>query len=163
MLGSETIPDNAFVSVHPVLGVSLLVSTRLLAPLASTDFADPFDGVVALAPRSLGPRIHGGRLLRRDYNPDVGSSRCGQRFIHRSRIVGSVCSEPRDSAFNLLEYRDANRRIGHNSVCESRRDDVAVPVNGQMQLARAAASARGPVLVSLPLVVAKYFSNRSSL
>ena len=32
MLASETIPDNAFVSVHPVLGASLLVSARLLAP-----------------------------------------------------------------------------------------------------------------------------------
>ena len=54
MLGSETIPNNAFVSVDPVLGVSLLVSTRLLAPLASTDFADPLDGFVALTPRSPG-------------------------------------------------------------------------------------------------------------
>ena len=135
MLGSELIPDNAFVSVHPVLGVSLLVSARLLAPLASTDFADPLDGVVALAPRSLGPRIHNGRLLRRDHDPDVGSSRCGQRLIHRSRVVGSVCSEPRDGAFNLLEYRDANGRIGYDSIGERSGDDVAVPINGQMQLA----------------------------
>ena len=104
----------------------------------------------------LARRIHNGRLLRRDHDPDVGSSRCDQRLIHRSRVVGSVCSEPRDGAFNLLQYRDANGRIGYDSVCESRSDDVAVPVNGQMQLAPAAAPARGPVFVCLPSTVAKY-------
>ena len=71
MFGPKTVPDDPFVSEHPVLGVSLLVSARLLAPLASTDFTDPLDGVVALAPRSLGPRIYNGCLLRRDHDPDV--------------------------------------------------------------------------------------------
>ncbi len=46
VLGPETVADDAFVSVHPVLGTSLAVGARLLAPLASTDFTDPLDGVV---------------------------------------------------------------------------------------------------------------------
>jgi hypothetical protein len=52
MLGSQTVSDDAFVSVHPVLGASLLVCARLFAPLASTDCTDPLDGLIALIPRS---------------------------------------------------------------------------------------------------------------
>ena len=114
------------------------------------------DSVVALAPSSLSPRIYNGRLLRRDHDPDAGSSRSGEGVIHRSRIVSSVCGEPPDRAFNLLEYRDANGRIGHNSIGKRRGDDVAVTINGQMQLAPTAALARGPVLMSLLLPVAEY-------
>ena len=78
MLSSETIPDNTFVSVHPILGVSLLVGARLLAPLASTDCTDPLDGLVALAPRSLGPRIHavffGGITILMSVAPEAASA-----------------------------------------------------------------------------------------
>jgi len=54
MLGSETSPDDTFVSVNRVLGASLLVGARLLAPLASTDLTNPLDALVALAPNSPG-------------------------------------------------------------------------------------------------------------
>jgi len=54
MLGSESFPDNAFVSVHPILGLSLAMGTRLLPPLTSTDLAYPRDGLIALIPNSLG-------------------------------------------------------------------------------------------------------------
>ena len=104
MLGSETVSDDAFVSVHPVLGSSLAVSARFLAPLASTDGTDPLDRVVALAPRSRGPRIHGGRLLRRDHDLDVAGTRCRERLVQWSRIVGSISCEPSDGAFDVLEY-----------------------------------------------------------
>ena len=57
MPGPETGPDDAFVSVHPVLGASLAAGTRLLSPLPSTNLVDPLDGLVALAPKSRGSRI----------------------------------------------------------------------------------------------------------
>jgi hypothetical protein len=47
MLRSEMVPGDALVSARPVLGPSLVVSTRLLAPLVSTDCTDPLGGVVA--------------------------------------------------------------------------------------------------------------------
>ena len=88
MLGSETITDDAFVSVYPVLGTSLVVSTRFLAPLTSTDCTDPLDGLIALAPNSGGSRIHGGRRHRWNHDPDVARTRCGQRLpIYGKREV----------------------------------------------------------------------------
>ena len=156
VLGSETIPDDAFVSVHPVLGPSLLVGARLLSPLASADFSNPVDRLVALTPRHLGPPIHGGRLLRRDHDPDVSSSGCGQRLIHRSRIVGTICGKLRDRALDLLEHRDPNGRIILTAVGERGGDDTPVTIDAQVQLAPAAAFVGGFVLVSLPLPVSKY-------
>ena len=91
------------------------------------------------------------RLHRRNHN----SSRFAQGFIHRTRIIGSVCSEPCDGAFNVLKYRDANGRIGNDSISDCRGDDVATPVNGQMQFAPATTAACS-VLVSLPFSVTKY-------
>ncbi len=60
MLGLEPIPDDAFVSVHPVLGASLLVSTRLLTPTAPASWyshrsKEAFDL----------QRIHGGGVYAR--------------------------------------------------------------------------------------------------
>jgi hypothetical protein len=45
MLGSKTVPDDAFISVHPALGTSLLVSACLLVPLSSTHLVDSLDGI----------------------------------------------------------------------------------------------------------------------
>jgi hypothetical protein len=141
MLGSETIPDDAFVSVHPVLGLRLAVGTRLFPPLTSADLVDPLDRMVALAPWSHGSRIHGGRLLRRDHDPDVGGTRFDQCLVHRSRIVGAICGEPRDRTFDLLKYREANGRIILTAVGERGGDDTPIPIDAQVQLAPAAALA----------------------
>jgi hypothetical protein len=77
-------------------------------------------------------------------------------LLPRSRIVRSVCREPRDAAFDLLEQRDRDTRIIRNSVGERRIDDEAVLINAQVQLAPTATLVRSLVLVRLPLAVAQY-------
>ena len=63
----QPVSDNAFVSVHPVLRPSLMVSTGLLTPLASAYSCDSLQRLVPLAPRTFGPSTNDSRGLRRDH------------------------------------------------------------------------------------------------
>jgi hypothetical protein len=66
--GPEPVPDDAFVSEHAVLGAGLLVSTRLLAPMTTSDLCDPLYGGVALAPWPEGLWIRGSSPLWRHHD-----------------------------------------------------------------------------------------------
>ena len=131
---SKALPDDQLVPEEGVLHTGLLMVARVLLPLSPSSLLHLSDRAVARG-RSWSPSRHGGCPGR--WNDDRRATRT-RSLVDATRVVGRVCREAGDVAFDLVDQIEGRRRVVNMPAGQGVSDDHARSVDAQMKLLPAA-------------------------